>query len=84
MNHQKIYDDIIENAKNQNRSRYDGNYYEDHYIVPHCIGGSGVPENRILLTAREHFVCHKLLTYIFKSGMGTWETSTEKKKIIFP
>lgn len=66
MNHQKIYDDIIENAKKQNRSRYDGNYYEDHHIVPHCIGGSDVPENRILLTPREHFVCHKLLTYIYK------------------
>jgi hypothetical protein len=73
MNHQKIYNNIISNAKSQNRMRFKKNdpkyvYYEDHHIVAKCLGGSNDRFNRILLTAREHYVCHKLLTYIYKGN----------------
>jgi NUMOD3 motif len=68
MNHQKIYEAIIQNAKLKNRSRKDNIYYEDHHIVPRCLNGSDNVYNRVLLTAREHFVCHKLLTYIYKGN----------------
>jgi len=70
MNHHKVYEDIIQKAKNENRSRSDDVYYEDHHIIPRCLGGSDEDKNRVLLTAREHFVCHKLLTYIYKGHFG--------------
>ena len=65
MNHQKIYDNLIQKAKSENRVKYNGVYYENHHIIPKCLGGSDKQYNRVLLTAREHFVCHKLLTYIY-------------------
>jgi hypothetical protein len=37
-------------------------YVEKHHIIPRCIGGSDHRENIVSLTAREHFVCHLLLT----------------------
>jgi hypothetical protein len=36
-------------------------YSENHHIHPTTQGGLNVPENRIRLTAREHFVAHLLL-----------------------
>ena len=70
MDHQKIYDNIILNAKFQNRIKHREIYYEEHHIVPKCLGGEEEKENKVLLTAREHFVVHKLLTYIYKGHRG--------------
>lgn len=45
----------------------EGSYYESHHIIPLCLGGTGSVkqwqshENIVLLTAREHFICHWLL-----------------------
>lgn len=72
MNHQKIYDAIIQKAKFEKRIKIkdknnpDYFYYEKHHILPRCLGGCNNKENLVLLTAREHFICHKLLTYIYK------------------
>jgi hypothetical protein len=52
----KWYFNIIRNA-NPTTS-----YVEKHHIIPRCIGGSDHRENIVSLTAREHFVCHLLLT----------------------
>jgi hypothetical protein len=73
MNHLKIYTIIIEKAKSQNRKRLRKNnpvyvYYEQHHILPKCLGGNNEKNNLVLLTAKEHFVCHKLLTYIYKGN----------------
>lgn len=37
-------------------------YYELHHIVPRSLGGTDVYENLVNLSAREHFICHYLLT----------------------
>lgn len=37
-------------------------YYERHHIIPKSLGGSNKAQNLIYLTAREHFICHWLLT----------------------
>lgn len=37
-------------------------YYEKHHIIPRSLGGSDSLENIVALTAREHFIYHKLLT----------------------
>ena len=70
MNYQKVYEAIIIKAKSENRQKLkktDINYvyYENHHILPRCLNGKNIKENLVLLTAREHFICHKLLTYIF-------------------
>ena len=67
MDYQKIYDSLILNARSFNRKRIRGSilYYESHHIVPKCMGGSDLKENKVLLTAREHFICHKLLVEIY-------------------
>jgi hypothetical protein len=57
MDYQKIYDQIIERAKN----RILEGYSEKHHIVPVCIGGNNKKENLVSLTAREHFLAHWLL-----------------------
>jgi 5-methylcytosine-specific restriction endonuclease McrA len=36
-------------------------YYEAHHIIPRALGGSDNPENLVLLTEREHYLCHRLL-----------------------
>jgi len=37
-------------------------YVEKHHIIPQCLGGSNRKNNLVNLTAREHFICHWLLT----------------------
>jgi hypothetical protein len=68
MNHQKIYEKLIQKAKTENRIKNNGKYYENHHIIPKCLNGNDEEYNKVLLTAREHFVSHKLLTYIYKGN----------------
>ncbi len=53
------YNEIIQNAKNRSTI---SEYTERHHIIPKSLGGSNKKENIAILTAREHFVCHWLLT----------------------
>ena len=68
MDYQRIYNQIIDRAKLLNRKKYKGEYFEEHHITPTCLGGSNKKENRVLLTAREHFICHKLLVEIYPNN----------------
>ena len=54
----RIYYRIIEKAKLRNIS----SYTENHHIIPKSLGGTNNKDNLVKLTAREHFVCHLLLT----------------------
>lgn len=54
----KWYYNIIQNRKN---NPFFG-YTEKHHIIPKSLGGSNEADNLIKLTAREHFICHLLLT----------------------
>ena len=71
MNYLRIYDRIIVRAKFENRSKTESTYYEIHHIVPVCLGGTGTKRqwkyhtNLVLLTAKEHYICHLLLCKIF-------------------
>lgn len=60
----KIYYQIIERAK----SRKLEGYKEKHHIIPKCLGGLDITTNLVELTAREHFLCHKLLVIIYPSN----------------
>ena len=66
MNYHKIYDQIILKAKEELRSKNGEIYYESHHILPRSLGGNNKKENLVLLTAREHFLCHLLLVKIHK------------------
>ena len=53
------YFSIIENARIRT---IDLPYKESHHIIPKSIGGDNTSTNLVNLTAREHFICHWLLT----------------------
>lgn len=80
MNYQRIYDQIIDRAKER---KLEG-YKEVHHIIPKCLGGSNHESNLAELTAREHFLCHHLLTKIHpgnnKVFFAFWAMCTLKTK----
>ncbi len=53
----KIYYRIISAAM----ARSHNDYVEKHHIIPKCLGGTDEPTNIVKLTAKEHFICHRLL-----------------------
>ena len=52
------YYSIIQSAQN----RTINGYTERHHIIPKSLGGDNARNNLVKLTAREHFICHRLLT----------------------
>lgn len=67
MNYTNIYEKIIEKAKSENRKLKCGIYYEKHHIKPKSLFKDLTkdPNNIVLLTAKEHFICHMLLEKIY-------------------
>ena len=78
MNYQKIYDNLISKVKSEGRKKAMGVYFEEHHIKPVCLGGTGklrqwrFHPNLVLLTAKEHFIAHKLLCEIYPSNKKLW------------
>lgn len=67
------YHKIIQNARNEKRVRRKKDhknyiYYEQHHIIPKSLGGNDLKENLILLTSKEHFICHLLLIKMTKES----------------
>lgn len=67
MNYRLIYAKIISNARKENRKKYCGVYYEKHHILPKSLFPKWEKNKRnlVLLTAKEHYFCHKLLMKIY-------------------
>ena len=94
----KYYYNIIERA--QSRTLSPEVYKEEHHIIPDCffinrtrkgqkgwlIGNPESPDNKVLLTGHEHFVCHLLLTKMtegrvrFKMITSVWRMCTMDKE----
>lgn len=78
MNWKKIHDQIIERAQNRTLEGYS----ELHHIIPKCLGGTDEFSNLIRLTAREHFIIHKILVILnpneSKLHYATWAMATFK------
>lgn len=70
-----VYFKIIDRARSEERVKGKGVYYERHHILPRSAGGSDTKANLVLLTAKEHFICHLLLTKMFE---GTYLQSKMK------
>ena len=62
MNYKQIHDSIIDRAKTRVLPKEV--YTERHHIIPRCMGGSDDKTNLVALTAKEHFIVHKLLVEI--------------------
>lgn len=61
MNYKQIYTNLVTRGKTQRKL----NYTEKHHIIPKCKGGTDEEDNLTTLTAREHYLCHLLLTRIY-------------------
>lgn len=75
----KTYYSIIDRAKSRAKLSC---YTEKHHIIPKSMGGSNRKDNMIVLTAKEHFLCHKLLVkmtsgvYKNKMAYALWAMAT--------
>lgn len=65
MTYLNIHNSIINKAIFQNRIKGKKIYYEKHHILPKCMNGTNEKSNLVLLTAKEHFLIHKLLIKIY-------------------
>ena len=66
MNYDLIYDQLIFKAKLRELYFPLSGYVEKHHIIPKCIDPkisnlNKYPQNKAILTAREHYVAHQLL-----------------------
>ncbi len=77
----KWYFQIIQSAKQEVYNCYT----EKHHIIPKSLGGSNDSSNIVSLTAKQHFICHMLLTKMVlgkqkqKMVHAWWAMSTLKK-----
>lgn len=76
------YNSIIDRAK----TRFLDGYHETHHIIPKSLGGDNHKDNLVKLTAREHFICHLLLTKMFEGDAknkmvhAAWAMATLENK----
>lgn len=73
MNYKKIYNNLVDKQRLGNRCKKDSVYYEAHHIIPRSFGGRGDGRNTnhpniVLLTAKEHYIAHLLLTAIYPNS----------------
>jgi hypothetical protein len=66
MNWTTIYRNLC--AKGLARTHTKG--YERHHVVPRCMGGTDDADNITVLSVREHFVAHKLLSKLHPDIVG--------------
>ena len=66
--YEKWYNQIVLNGKNEKLPGH-----EHHHILPKSLGGTDENNNLVYITAREHFVCHWLLTKIYSTGEEHWK-----------
>ena len=68
MTYSAIYCALISKRLHQPLSKKDC-YCEKHHIIPKSEGGTDTKDNIVNLTAREHFIAHRLLAKIY----GDWK-----------
>lgn len=69
MNYALIYARLIERAKTREWKRGEL-YFEEHHVIPRCLGGSDEDRNLVKLTPEEHFIAHELLVKIYPEHPG--------------
>ena len=71
MDYERIYQQLIENRQSEKPK----GYVENHHIIPRCLGGTDDESNLVVLTAREHYIAHLLLTKIHPKGMNHYKVA---------
>ena len=56
-----LYYKIIASAQERNHIKILNDGYQTHHIIPRCFGGTNDITNLVVLTYKEHRVCHRLL-----------------------
>jgi hypothetical protein len=56
-----LYYKIIVSAQERNYTKTLNDGYQTHHIIPRCFGGTDDATNLVVLTYKEHRVCHRLL-----------------------
>lgn len=77
MDYLKIYKNLIRKAKH--RKNFQG-YVERHHVIPKSFGGSNKRYNIVKLSAREHFIAHRLLVKVCDKIYGQNHILTKKSK----
>lgn len=79
----KCYFKIIHNAISLGRSKKE-DYFENHHIIPKCdpFNGSNDKDNLVLLTPKEHYICHLLLVKMCE-GQKKYKMSWALHKIAY-
>ena len=78
----RYYFNIINAAKSR---LINSGYTEKHHIIPKSLGGNNSKDNLVILTAKEHFICHLLLTKMTegkdnqKMLYAAWAMSNQKR-----
>jgi hypothetical protein len=81
------YVNICQSAKQRNLQKGCGTYIEKHHIIPRSfgLGGEKDKSNLVYLTAKEHYIVHKLLTkmllnadYTKKMRYALWYLTVRK------
>ena len=71
MNYELVYRQLITKGLERGLDKKKLDFYtERHHIIPRCMKGSDDDSNIVLLTAREHYIAHKLLIYIYPQCTG--------------
>ena len=87
MNYKRQYDLLISSRKDRVKSP--SVYYEKHHILMKCKGGTDDEDNLVFLTAKEHFLAHRLLWQIYRDYQSAYaftlmamKTENQKRKNI--
>lgn len=64
MNYKKIYDSLIEKAKNRTCECY----VEKHHVIPRCMSGTDCESNLVSLLPEEHYFAHQLLLKMYPNS----------------
>lgn len=73
MDYTKLYNNIISRATGRQKKHG----LEHHHILPKSCGGTNDTTNLVLLTTREHYICHRLLVKIYA------DNHINRKKMIY-
>lgn len=81
MNYQKLHDSLVAIGRQRGNKKRKG--FELHHVIPTCMGGSDDESNKALLTYREHFVAHRILTKLYPNHSGlhyaVWRMTNDGK-----
>ena len=78
MDYAHIYAELVGRARGRERH----GYMERHHVLPKCMGGNNHKANLVYLTAKEHFIAHKLLVRMHPEVYGLWQALVAMGRIV--